>query len=110
MLPLVGAAINGFFGRKFSRQAVAGVALSFSGAAFAMVLVVASRLLFAAAPHVETLATWIRAGSFQADFAFYLDQLSLVMLLVVTGVASSFTFIPSATCGRKLVSIAFSPT
>jgi len=37
-------------------------------------------------PHSETLATWIRAGSFQADFAFYLDQLSLVMLLVVTGV------------------------
>jgi NADH-quinone oxidoreductase subunit L len=37
-------------------------------------------------PHVERLASWIRAGDFQADFAFYLDQLSLVMLLVVTGV------------------------
>src|SRR5207247_2375103 len=36
--------------------------------------------------HLETLAPWIRAGSFEADFAFYLDQLSLVMLLVVTGV------------------------
>ncbi|MFZ0804371.1 MAG: NADH-quinone oxidoreductase subunit L, partial [Terriglobales bacterium] len=31
-------------------------------------------------------AAWIRAGDFHADFAFYLDQLSLVMLLVVTGV------------------------
>src|SRR6185437_4613779 len=39
-----------------------------------------------ATPHIESLATWMRAGSFQADFAFYLDQLSLVMLLVVTGV------------------------
>jgi NADH-quinone oxidoreductase subunit L len=86
VLPLAGAAINGFFGRKFSRQAVAGVALSFSGAAFAKVLVVAFGFSSLAAPHVETLATWIRAGSFQADFAFYLDQLSLVMLLVVTGV------------------------
>jgi NADH-quinone oxidoreductase subunit L len=28
----------------------------------------------------------MRAGSFQVDFAFYFDQLSLVMLLVVTGV------------------------
>ena len=27
VLPLVGAAINGFFGKKFSRQTVAGVAL-----------------------------------------------------------------------------------
>jgi NADH-quinone oxidoreductase subunit L len=86
VLPLAGAAINGFFGRKFSRQAVAGVALSFSGAAFAKVLVVAFGFSSLATPHVETLATWIRAGSFQADFAFYLDQLSLVMLLVVTGV------------------------
>jgi NADH-quinone oxidoreductase subunit L len=86
VLPLVGAAINGFFGKKFSRQTVAGVALSFSGAAFAKVLVVVFGFSSMAAPHIETLATWIRAGSFQADFAFYLDQLSLVMLLVVTGV------------------------
>ena len=86
VLPLVGAAINGFFGKKFSRQTVAGVALSFSGAAFAKVLVVAFSFSSLVTPHSETLATWIRAGSFQADFAFYLDQLSLVMLLVVTGV------------------------
>src|SRR6202049_4744438 len=31
-------------------------------------------------------AHWIRSGTFAVDFAFYLDQLSLVMLLVVTGV------------------------
>ncbi len=37
-------------------------------------------------PHIEYLAPWIRAGNFQVDFAFQLDQLSLVMLLVVTGV------------------------
>ncbi len=86
VLPLLGAAINGIFGKKFSRQTVAGVALSFSGAAFAKVLLVAFSFSSLATPHIETLATWIRAGSFQADFAFYLDQLSLVMLLVVTGV------------------------
>jgi len=86
VLPLVGAVINGFFGKKFSRQTVAAVALLFSGAAFALVLSVAFRFSSLVTPHSETLATWIRAGSFQADFAFYLDQLSLVMLLVVTGV------------------------
>ena len=37
-------------------------------------------------PYQEYVAHWIRSGSFSADFAFYLDQLSLVMLLVVTGV------------------------
>src|ERR1700690_1555213 len=86
VLPLLGAGINGLFGKKFSRQAVAGVALCFSGAAFAKVLTIASRFSSLQTPHIETLAAWLRAGDFQADFAFYLDQLSLVMLLVVTGV------------------------
>src|ERR1700731_256637 len=86
VLPLVGAAVNGFLGKKFSRQTVTAVALLFSGAAFAMVLFVASPFSSLSVPHVEFLAPWIRAGYFQVDFAFYLDQLSLVMLLVVTGV------------------------
>ncbi len=86
VLPLVGAAINGLFGKKFSRPAVVMVALLFSGAAFAMVLFVASQSSSLTTPHIEFLATWIRAGTFEVDFSFYLDQLSLVMLLVVTGV------------------------
>jgi len=86
VLPLVGAAINGLLGKRFSRQAVAGVALAFCGAAFAMALWVAIQFSGLQVPHVETLAQWIRAGEFRVDFAFYLDQLSLIMLLVVTGV------------------------
>jgi NADH:ubiquinone oxidoreductase subunit 5 (subunit L)/multisubunit Na+/H+ antiporter MnhA subunit len=38
LLPLTGAAVNGFFGRRFSKKAVAGVALFFSGAAFVLAL------------------------------------------------------------------------
>jgi NADH-quinone oxidoreductase subunit L len=86
VLPLVGAAINGLLGKKFSRQAVAGVALCFSGAAFLKVLTVAAAFSALAKPHIEFLAVWMRAGNFQVDFSFFLDQLSLVMLLVVTGV------------------------
>ncbi|HTA24014.1 MAG TPA: NADH-quinone oxidoreductase subunit L [Terriglobales bacterium] len=86
VLPLIGAAVNGLFGKRFSRQTVVAVALLFSGVAFAMALWIASQFSSLQTPHIETLATWLRAGDFQADFAFYLDQLSLVMLLVVTGV------------------------
>jgi NADH-quinone oxidoreductase subunit L len=86
VLPLIGAAINGLFGKRFSRQTVVAVALLFSGVAFAFALWIASQFSSLTAPHIETLAAWIRAGDFQADFAFYLDQLSLIMLLVVTGV------------------------
>src|SRR5229473_664992 len=86
ILPLLGAAINGLFGKRFSRPTVAAVALSFCGAAFAMALWIAAQFTSLSLPHVETVATWLRSGNFTANFSFYLDQLSLVMLLVVTGV------------------------
>ena len=87
LLPLMGAAINGLFGRSFSRQAVSAIALAFCGAAFAMASVDRGSIL---CPDVSRTLSTSRRGfgpaAFQADFAFYLDQLSLVMLLVVTGV------------------------
>jgi NADH-quinone oxidoreductase subunit L len=86
LLPLAGAAINGFFGRRSSKRAITTVALVFCGAAFAMALFLAASFSSASAPYYYDLAQWIRSGSFQVDFSFYLDQLSLVMLLVVTGV------------------------
>jgi NADH-quinone oxidoreductase subunit L len=86
ILPLAGATINGFFGKRASRAAVSAVGLAFSGAAFAWALVVAVRLSSLPLPYEEFFAHWIRSGSFSVDFAFYVDQLSLVMLLVVTGV------------------------
>jgi NADH-quinone oxidoreductase subunit L len=86
ILPLAGAAINGFLGKKSSRSAVSTVGLVFSGAAFVWALSVALRFSSIDLPYQEYIAHWIRSGSFSADFALYLDQLSLVMLLVVTGV------------------------
>jgi len=89
LLALTGGAINGLLGRRFDKKTVSTVGLAFVGAAFAMALVTAWRfagLPQDSIPYVERFAPWIRAGDFSADFAFYLDQLSLVMLLVVTGV------------------------
>src|SRR6202522_2544150 len=86
LLPLAGAAINGFLGRRSSKKAVTTVALVFCGAAFAMALFLAAGFSSESAPYSCDLAHWIRSDKFQVDFSFYLDQLSLVMLLVVTGV------------------------
>jgi NADH-quinone oxidoreductase subunit L len=85
-LPLAGAAINGFLGKKSSRTAITTVGLVFPGAAFAWALLVALRFSALDLPYQEYVAHWIRYGNFSADFALYLDQLSLIMLLVVTGV------------------------
>ena len=79
VLPLAGAAINGFFGRQSSKRAISAVALIFCGAAFAMALWIAAGFSSAAAPYSFTLAHWVRSGNFSVDFDFYLDQLSLVM-------------------------------
>ncbi|MGH9650276.1 MAG: proton-conducting transporter membrane subunit, partial [Terriglobales bacterium] len=83
LLPLTGAAINGLLGKNFSKRTVSAVALFFSGAAFAWSLRAASKF---AGPSSEVVAAWVQAGSFRVNFGFYLDQLSLVMILVVTGV------------------------
>src|SRR5215467_12877763 len=89
ILPLAGAAINGLLGKRFSRALVNTIALGSTAAAFAYALYVAVQ--FAGMPgdqipHIERYATWMTAGEFSAEFGIYLDQLSLVMLLIVTGV------------------------
>jgi NADH-quinone oxidoreductase subunit L len=86
LLPLAGAAINGLLGKRFSRPVVATVALAFCGAAFLMALWIAWQFSSLVLPHVELVATWLRSGTFSVDYSFSLDQLSLVMLLIVTGV------------------------
>ncbi|MCU1284617.1 MAG: dehydrogenase subunit [Acidobacteriales bacterium] len=87
LLPLLGALINGALGRRFSRQAVATVALASTAAAFGMALMVAASFSgLAHVPYVESHGPWIQITGFTVNFTFLLDQLSLVMLLVVTGV------------------------
>ncbi|HWH58085.1 MAG TPA: NADH-quinone oxidoreductase subunit L [Terriglobales bacterium] len=86
LLPLAGATINGLLGKRFSRGLVATVALTFCGAAFAMALWVVT-FSGVSLPHVDpSLTTWMRSGDFKVDYSFALDQLSVVMLMVVTGV------------------------
>ncbi len=89
LLPLAGAVINGLFGKRFPRTAVAGVALASTALSFALVLWTFARFLAlpaSAVPHVEDYAPWIVAGDFSVHFALYLDQLSMLMTLIVTGV------------------------
>jgi NADH-quinone oxidoreductase subunit L len=89
LLPLAGAAINGLLGKRFPKALVNTIALGFTGAAFAMALWVAAQFLSLPPdqiPHIENYATWLSVGSFSIPYGIYLDQLSLIMLLVVTGV------------------------
>src|SRR3954471_8332780 len=89
VLPLIGAAINGLLGRRFKNAMVSAVALLFTAASFAWPAWAVGRAWPGsglALPHIETLATSITAVPFSAPFGFYLDQLSMIMVLIVTGV------------------------
>ncbi len=86
---MLGAAINGLLGKRFPKAVVNAIALGSTAAAFAYALYVAVQFMGLPAdqiPHIERYATWMTAGPFTAEYGIYLDQLSLVMLLIVTGV------------------------
>src|ERR1700722_2458685 len=89
LLPLTGAAVNGIFGGRWSKSVISAVALASTTLAFAAALE-AVREFFTLSPDqipwIKTYFTWISAGGFQADFALQVDQLTVIMLLVVTGV------------------------
>ena len=84
LFPLVGALANALFGRRIGHAAhwiaVPALLLSF----------LTSCLVFSRVLHGETyvgqLFPWISAGSFQTGVLVQVDQLTGVMLLVVTGV------------------------
>ncbi len=89
LLPLVGAAVNGIFGGRWPKKIISAVALSSTTLAFVAALEAVREFLTLTPgqiPWIKTYFTWISAGGFQADFALQVDQLTVIMLLVVTGV------------------------
>jgi NADH-quinone oxidoreductase subunit L len=90
LLPLLGAAINGLFGRKWPNGIVNTVALSSTGLSFACALEGVREYLTYVAPTGQIFRReffdWIVAGNFRAGFDLQMDQLTVVMVLVVTGV------------------------
>jgi NADH-quinone oxidoreductase subunit L len=94
LLPFAGFLINGILGRRLPKWLVTTVALLAPLASFGVVLWSAMRvwpstepdLPPVVMPHLETIGNWLGIGTLHIDFSFVLDQLSLVMLLVVTGV------------------------
>jgi NADH-quinone oxidoreductase subunit L len=89
LLPLLGSAINGLLGAKWPNKYVTITAISSTGLSFLCALE-AVREFFqlspAEIPWVKSYFTWIAAGNFRAGFDLQMDQLTVVMVLVVTGV------------------------
>ena len=91
-LPLLGFVLNGTLAlaRPTAKTLVSIIGAGVLLAAFGVAIAVFSAFtgLHAEAPVVFRYWSWIPVGTLQVDFALQVDQLSLVMLLVVTGVGS----------------------
>jgi NADH-quinone oxidoreductase subunit L len=88
-LPLAGFLVLAIFGGRFSKGATAAVGAGSVGLSFAAAA--AASALFMISPPAGgsftfVLWQWITAGWFSPSLSFTLDALSVVMILVVTGV------------------------
>ncbi len=100
-LPFAGFLLNGIFGAKLPRALVTAIALLAPLGSFALVVNAAATIYlyvsrcslcgppnygWSILPLIENYGSWINAGFLHIGFSFVLDQLSMVMLLIVTGV------------------------
>ncbi|NTW88332.1 MAG: NADH-quinone oxidoreductase subunit L [Desulfobulbaceae bacterium] len=92
LFPLIGFLINGLFGKKIKNEAVIGgigtlmIFLSFlvsCGILMQMIGLPPEQRVFE-----KVVFPWIHSGNLKVDMAFLVDPLSVVMIMVVTGVGS----------------------
>ncbi|MGH9756687.1 MAG: NADH-quinone oxidoreductase subunit L [Candidatus Acidiferrales bacterium] len=89
-LPLLGAALNGLLGKNWPKSVVNTVGISSIALAFLGVLEVIREFAQLSAdqiPVVKNFFMWMGAGPYRVNFSLQVDQLTIVMLLVVTFVS-----------------------
>lgn len=87
LFPLAGWAINGLFGKKLSNGMAATIACLAVLASFG----VSAGILFEITgseqkSYTVHLFEWISSGTFTGNFAFLIDPLSCIFLLIITGI------------------------
>ena len=99
LLPLLGAAVNGLLGARIQeragKKAVAVIACAPVTLSFLLSLWAFARLLSLDAKErflIDRFYSWIPMGSFNVDVAFWVDPLSAIMILVVSGIGGLIHF------------------
>jgi NADH-quinone oxidoreductase subunit L len=89
-LPLLGAALNGLLGKNWSKPVVNSIGIGSIALAFLTAMEAVrefAQLSPEQIPWIRNYFTWITAGIFKVDFSLQVDQLTVVMLFVVTFVS-----------------------
>ncbi|HXM52681.1 MAG TPA: NADH-quinone oxidoreductase subunit L [Candidatus Binatus sp.] len=85
LVPLAGFLVNALFGRLLPRRVVGWVGAGSIGLAFLFALLTLSQVL-GGQKLDQTYFTWWQSGDFNVPFNLYVDALSTLMILVITGV------------------------
>ena len=89
IFPLIGFLINGLFGRRFSEKTIGWIGAGSVGASFVVAVSIFLELLNMA-PGTRSIQkivySWIWSGDLNVPIGFLVDPLSIVMIMVVSGV------------------------
>ncbi|HCO20497.1 MAG TPA: NADH-quinone oxidoreductase subunit L [Flavobacteriaceae bacterium] len=88
LLPLIGFVINGLFGKRLPKALVGGLATLVVFAAFLISVSIFIGFPANGTPVIVKAFEWFTIGGIQVNFGFQIDQLSLMMMMIVTGIGS----------------------
>lgn len=88
LLPLIGFLLNGIFGKKLPKILVGSFATFIVFSAFLISLSLFLSFDSNSSPIIIKAFEWFKIGDIGVDFAFQIDQLSLVMMLIITGIGT----------------------
>jgi NADH-quinone oxidoreductase subunit L len=86
-IPFASAALLALFGSRMTRRVVAILGAGSIGLVAILTLLIGAEFISSppvGSAYVQHLWMWMSSGGFQPEIAFYLDPVSLLMLLVVT--------------------------
>ncbi len=86
LFPLLGFLINGLLRKSLSKSLIGIIGCGSVLASFIVSLILFFQVKAGGALPVEPLYTFINTGTFSIDFAFQVDQLSSLFLLIITGI------------------------
>lgn len=88
LLPLLGALIAGFFGKRIGHIATHRITITLVGGAFLLSCYLFTQIVLLNHPAVEgSIYNWVTAGAFKFDVALLLDRLSATMIFIVSFVS-----------------------
>lgn len=88
LLPLLGFLINGLFGKNLPKIVVGSLATAMVFASFCIAVSIFLGFNSESQPVIVKAFEWFRVNGVQINFGFQIDQLSLMMVMIITGIGS----------------------